>query len=485
MVLARRLPSAQVGCIRWTMSPVQDLRDAGDTATSPEGRTFYVSMSPHRVFPIGSLVSLTDSEGVIRLAQVESHQLLTDGQIHAAGRVLGTLGAKGLNTSAMSVFGSAKVAAADRAMITSLHLGAEATLDIGSIASGPDLPARLMPRRLNRHTFWCGQSGSGKTYALGVLLEEMLLRTELPMIIFDPNGDFVRLADIREDAPPEQTLQLRQREIRVLRPRNQPGEDLRVRFTALELPAKAAMLRLDPLIDRAEYNTLLHLEELLSEQTQDQILPTLQGSADPAHNSLALRIDNLGLLNWEIWALGEPAATEIIDARPSATVLDLGGFHNNEEPLVVALSVLDELWSRRNERRPVLLVIDEAHNLCSPDLAGPLLTAVKERIIQIAAEGRKYGLWLLLSTQRPSKIHPSIISQCDNLALMKMNSQGDLDELAKVFGFAPPSLLSQVTQFHQGEALLAGGFAPVATAVRVRTRFTYEGGRDVAVPVRQ
>ena len=39
----------------------------------------------------------------------------------------------------------------------------------------------------------------------------------------------------------------------------------------------------------------------------------------------------------------------------------------------------------------------------------------------------------MLSTQRPSKIHPSIISQCDNLALMKMSSQGDLDELAKVF----------------------------------------------------
>ena len=68
---------------------------------------------------------------------------------------------------------------------------------------------------------------------------------------------------------------------------------------------------------------------------------------------------------------------------------------------------------------------------------------------------------------------------------MKMSSQGDLDGLAKVFGFTPPSLLSRVTQFHQGEALLAGGFAPVATAVRVRTRFTHEGGRDVAVPVRQ
>ena len=32
--------------------------------------------------------------------------------------------------------------------------------------------------------------------------------------------------------------------------------------------------------------------------------------------------------------------------------------------------------------------------------------AVTDRLIQIAAEGRKFGLWLLLSTQRPSKIHP-------------------------------------------------------------------------------
>lgn len=147
--------------------------------------------------------------------------------------------------------------------------------------------------------------------------------------------------------------------------------------------------------------------------------------------------------------------------------------------------MLDELWSRRHERRPVLLVIDEAHNLCTPDVAGPLLAAVRDRINQIAAEGRKYGLWLLLSTQRPSKVHPGIISRCDNLALMKMSSQTDLDELGKIFGFAPTSLLLLATGFRQGEALFAGGFAPVAMTVRGRKRLTEEGGHDVGVPLRQ
>src|SRR5215218_1718506 len=288
------------------MTAEPELREAGAKGTSPDGRTFFVTMSSDNVFPIGGLVSLMDASSGIHLGQVDTHQLLPDGQLQAGGRLLGVLGAKGLDSGAIRAFRSADVAPADADLIAKLNTGAGANLDVGEIASGPELPARLVPSRMNRHTFWCGQSGSGKTYALGVLLEEVLLHTGLPMVIFDPNADFVRLAEVREDAPAEAADQLRQREIRVLRPRSQPGEDLRVRFTDLELPSKGAVMRLDPLIDRGEYNTLLHIEELLSSRDLGKILPTLRESSDPAHNALALRIENLGLLNWEIWALGLP-----------------------------------------------------------------------------------------------------------------------------------------------------------------------------------
>ena len=214
------------------------------------------------------------------------------------------------------------------------------------------------------------------------------------------------------------------------------------------------------------------------------ILPTLRGSDDPAHQRLALRLENLGLLDWEVWAGRDRAATEVIDERPDATVLDLGGFSTPEQQLVVALSVLDELWNRREERRPLLLVIDEAHNLCSPQLDSPVAVAVRERLIQIAAEGRKFGLWLLLSTQRPSKVHPGIISQCDNLALMKMSSPVDLEGLATYFGYAPAALIARSPWFRQGEALFAGGFVPAPTLVKVNARLTPEGGTDVGVPMR-
>ena len=73
--------------------------------------------------------------------------------MQATGRILGTLDANGLDSNATPVFGSATVAEAKPEMITRLNTGAGATLDIGSMSSRSELPARLLPRRLNRHTF--------------------------------------------------------------------------------------------------------------------------------------------------------------------------------------------------------------------------------------------------------------------------------------------------------------------------------------------
>jgi hypothetical protein len=62
---------------------------------------------------------------------------------------------------------------------------------------------------------------------------------------------------------------------------------------------------------------------------------------------------------------------------------------------------------------------------------------------------RKYGLWLLMSTQCPSKLHPSALSQCDNLGLTKMNSPIDLAEIGRVFGYVPDELLRKASSFSQ------------------------------------
>jgi DNA helicase HerA-like ATPase len=452
-------------------------------AVSLDGRLFRFEGSSDSPFVPGGFVIITEPDGRVQIGQVDALEFTPTGELAGAGTILAAIGDQGFDRRATAPFLSAELTPADADMIGLVHSEAGAALTVGSLLAADGIPARLVPHRFNRHTFWCGQSGSGKTYALGVVLEQLLVHAALPMVIFDPNADFVRIRELTDAGTPEERRALESRDIRILRPGRGPGS-LYARFTSLSLRAKAALLRLDPVVDRAEYNALLRMEETVGSGDAEDIIPRLRASGEDAAHALATRVENLRLVDWEVWAQEHRAVTEILDERPDATVVDLGGFSFADEQLVVAMAVLDDLWAKRETRRPILIVIDEAHNLCSPDNDGPLHRAVRERIIQIAAEGRKFGLWLLLSTQRPSKIHPSIISQCDNLALMKMSSPVDLDELGTIFGFAPPALIARAPRFRQGEALFAGGFVPAPILASMRTRLTVEGGVDVRVPLR-
>ena len=237
-------------------------------------------------------------------------------------------------------------------------------------------------------------------------------------------------------------------------------------------------------MDEDEYNALLHLDVRPENFARDTFLQTLAASSDPARRRLGLRIDNLQILEWPLWAFGGSSAAAVLARRPRALVLDVGGFTHPGEPQAAALGILEDLWLKRMERRPVLIVIDEAHNFCPPTPRSNVEAQLTEQLIQIAAEGRKFGLWLFLSTQRPTKIHPNVLSQCDNLGLMRMNSPRDLAELADVFGFVPPQLLEQSPSFRKGEALFAGAFTEEPQRVRIGRRLTVEGGGDLAVAER-
>lgn len=358
-------------------------------------------------------------------------------------------------------------------------------LTIGATIEDADTPVRLDARRFNRHTFWCGQSGSGKTYALGVVLEQLLLHTELPVLILDPNADFVRLGEVRTTTAEPDATRLAELDVRVFRSGRADGERLRVRYVDLSPASKAAVLQIDPIADAEEYNALLHTDVSTTEFDAAQMVHDLRATGDPAKARLANRMENLQVLEWDLWSRGAASVVDTIDTRPNATVLDLGGFDHPVEPKVAALAVLEHLWAHREERRPILIVIDEAHNLCAPQPSTAVERELTARLIQIAAEGRKFGLWLFLSTQRPTKIHPNVLSQCDNLGLMRVNAPRDLAELAEVFGFASEEAIRRAQKFHQGQALFAGGFIADPTFVQMGQRLTHEAGGDVHVPLRE
>ena len=171
-----------------------------------------------------------------------------------------------------------------------------------------------------------------------------------------------------------------------------------------------------------------------------------------------------------------------IDALPEdarVIIADLGRTESPQERSIQSAAALEWLRSRRHERVPRLIVIDEAHNVCPQHPQDPMQALATEHVVRIAAEGRKYGLYLLLSTQQPQKIHANILAQCDNLVLLRMNSSTDVDHLARVFGFVPASLLQQAQAFRLGEGLVAGKISSHPLRYQGAQRWTHEGGADV------
>lgn len=461
------------------------------TAQSRDGRSFTFRAGAASAVRAGDMVVVDAGNGTKVLGQVvdvsadesPSGKATTTG----TGVVIGSLDAAGvLERGARPAFRDGVLAPASTDDLAALHGPAAATMTIGVWRTGDvGADANLRANGFNRHSFLCGQSGSGKTYALGVLLERLLLKTDLRMAVFDPNADFVHLGRTLPGVADEDAKRIADRGVRVLRSdstRAEGDEPLRLRFRSMARAAQAAVLRLDPIRDQEEYNAFVRMLAVLGSVDLGQLISSLH-AGDDADQRLARRIENLGLDAWEVWARDLPSAAGIVTGAQGVTVMDLGGFNDPLESTSVALEVVDELWAQRDRRVPTLLVIDEAHNLCASDPGNPVAQLLLDRIIQIAAEGRKYGLWLLLSSQRPSKIHPQILSQCDNLMLMRMNSPDDIAELGRAFGFAPQAMLRASSGFVQGEALLAGGFAPVPMLVQMRERLTPQGGSDVAVPL--
>jgi hypothetical protein len=361
-----------------------------------------------------------------------------------------------------------------------------AQLTVGELLLAPGVDATLDSAGLNRHTFMCGQSGSGKTYSLGLLLERVLAETGLRVVVLDPNSDYVGLSRVRDDADP--VLAARYTEVLggISVWRNAPSADhaLHLRFADLEPGEQAAVLGLDPIRDREEYAALNELLGVQRDGRDGKALITrpeqlLEGQT-PGARALGMRAANLGILQWGLWSPDQPSLVhELRDPSARCTVVDLGSLDTVQEQRVVAAAVLSTLWSTRLTRTPCLVVVDEAHNICPAEPPDEVTGISTDLAVQIAAEGRKYGLYLLTSTQRPHKVHENVVSQCDNLLLMRMNSAADLQDLSRLFSFVPPGLMTGATSFRMGEALVAGKLFPQPAYVRMGERVSQEGGADV------
>jgi hypothetical protein len=158
---------------------------------------------------------------------------------------------------------------------------------------------------------------------------------------------------------------------------------------------------------------------------------------------------------------------------PNISVVDLSMLSNEVLPYACAvvgrilLDVRESLAAQRRFKHPWVLVLEEAHNYARPartdeDRGHRLARLAFERI---AKEGRKFGLSLIVASQRPSEISQTIISQCANFISHRLQNPDDIDHFRRIIPLQARRLLDQVTTLASGEAIVFGSAFHVPTRV--------------------
>ncbi|MDW0261832.1 MAG: ATP-binding protein [Nitrososphaeraceae archaeon] len=464
---------------------------------------------------------------------------------------------------------------------------------------------RIPTKKMDKHTVIIAQSGSGKSFFLGRLVEEIMIKSKARCLILDPNGDFRKIYKIDEELwQPNQPL-VKKYDIKTGKgkltletkdkfaekwapvmddfiiktnrvPKESNAEELKVWWPSISLefliqsdnPRSTEMFHChnwakelfnqfaqfsddtdgEDIIVKVK-NIFKSLQEIPNEEREKMVkrlrtdgkkmgenLGTITN--DTTRTKMSKLLKNAiksGSLYDSLISLGATTldhesmekakfvfesyswdtvnsyfglieryqALDVLAKRPYSSkrqrrlvVVDLPSINNNELRALVLNSILTEEWenaekkweeamkSPRDEDRrvPTFIVLDEAHNFIPASPRSRHESLVREQFRTIAAEGRKFGLFLILVSQRPDKLDDLVLSECGNKAILHLDSQSMVDKVIKTLGldFDIESIeRERIVSFKPGRVLLAGNWACEHNIFYCAARRTLEGGRNL------
>jgi DNA helicase HerA-like ATPase len=145
------------------------------------------------------------------------------------------------------------------------------------------------------------------------------------------------------------------------------------------------------------------------------------------------------------------------------------------QSMVVARLLTDIFEARkRGQVNPGMVVVEECHNYCPERGSG---NAASSSIIRtIAAEGRKFGLGLMVISQRPARVDKNVLSQCNTQIIMKVTNPNDLKALSKGLEGMTTELEEEIKRLPAGTAMLVSNEIERPVLVSVRPRKSRHGG---------
>ena len=160
------------------------------------------------------------------------------------------------------------------------------------------------------------------------------------------------------------------------------------------------------------------------------------------------------------------------DKQGGVKIIDFSEVPSDVLPLVIgriaSLIFSIQQWMEKENRHPIALLCDEAH-LYVPEktTSGVNVEAAQRSFERIAKEGRKYGVGLVIISQRPSEVNKTILSQCNNFIAMRLSNAEDQNVIKKLL----PDNLGGITEIlpilDQGEALIVGDASLLPSRIRI------------------
>lgn len=368
-------------------------------------------------------------------------------------------------------------------------LDGQTPIRLGTLATRPDVAVSLSAERLvGRHLAVLAMTGGGKTVAVRRLLRE-LATLGYPVLVLDPHGDYLGLA--RGRVLPGTKVNVFYPHLTVTAENREIVETLIERvadpLTSAQREAVGWLLRVAPKKrdTLVEYLDALHERAIQGEAGYEDGVPRgvnhlTWGVVRRSLRTVRSRLARMEALNARLrqqirgvtfQPLPDPFQRADAIIRPrQLSVLYLGGYDAVTQSTMVSV-VLERLFALRTqlEQRipPFLVVVEEAHTLVpgSNEQAGP--TPSQWTIRRILTEGRKFGVGVVMVTQRPSRVDQTALSQCNSFLVMRLVNPSDQAFVGRVMENLAQSDLELLPTFGPGQGIVGGQAVRVPLVVQV------------------
>jgi len=481
-----------IGRIYGTISPT----DFKFAVKSEEVRKFDYIYAPHKegnmLAQIMDIKQHSDLrfEDATSIIEGEEQPHITS-KIIAEVDVIGYRDKRGLLQSPRTPFNAGeKITRADETLIRKV-LGLSAAQENGAyigLLKGHELAVYLnIDQLVQKHIAILAKTGGGKSYACGVLVEEML-KKKVPLVVIDTHGEYRSLTEQNKSKKDKKNMERfnvkpsdYKKQITEYSPIGARGNFEHLTLNGVNLTASEILDVLPAKLSGPQkgvlYQAIKEIKEYKTYYTLRDIIETVGRSKSNARWNVIASLESLDSIG--VFSENGTEPTELVK-NGGCSIVNMKGVPPDVQTVVVARLTQQLFEYRKAGKIPgFLLIVEEAHNYCPERGFG---NAVSSSILRtIASEGRKFGMGLAIVSQRPAKVDKNIISQCNTNIILKVTNPNDLKAIVQSVEGLTSKTSDEIQRLPIGVALISGGSLQMPVMAEIRPRETQHGGQSVRI----